>query len=494
MNGCEIGIVGLGTMGRNLALNFADRGFRVAGYDRDAGKVRLLETEAARPEAEARPEAQGAEAQGAGGGAARAQVEARATPEEFVAALKRPRAVLLLVPAGNPVDSAIRDLTPLLEAGDLLIDAGNSHFTDTDRRSEALSAKGIRYLGVGISGGEEGARHGPSIMPGGTREAYARVREILEAAAARVDGDPCVAWLGPGSAGHFVKMVHNGIEYGIMELIAETYDLMQRGLGFSDDELHDVYASWNSGELSSYLIEITARIFRKSDPETKGRLVDSILDEAEQLGTGMWTSQAAMDLGVPVPTIDAAVAMRSVSAMKEERTRASRSLPAKVQPIAAERVAAVTMIGNALFTAVAITYAQGMALLRRASEARRYNLDLEAIARIWRGGCIIRAALLERIRSAYRGRADLPNLLLDPDIGGAVTARQGDLRAVVAIAARAGIPVAAMMASLAYLDAYRSERLPANLIQAQRDYFGAHTYRRIDRSGVFHTEWKEEER
>jgi 6-phosphogluconate dehydrogenase len=479
VEGSEIGVVGLGTMGRNLALNFADRGFPVSGYDRDIEKVRLLRTEASGP-----------------------GVQALETPGEFLESLRRPRAVMMLVPAGKPIDSVIRDLSPRLEAGDLLIDGGNSHFSDTDRRVEELSKVAIGFLGVGVSGGEEGARHGPSIMPGGPREAYERVRGIFEAAAARADGEPCVAWLGLGSAGHFVKMVHNGIEYGIMELIAESYDLMHRGLGLCNDELHDVYAEWNKGEMASYLIEITARIFRRVDPESGGRLVDSIRDEAEQLGTGMWTSQVAMDLGVPVPTIDAAVSMRSLSHMKGERERASRSLmgrgeeriEGRIEPITSSREALLEMVGNAFFASVVITYAQGLALLCRASDARGYNLDLETIARIWRGGCIIRAAVLEKIRAAYRAHADLPNLLLDPDLMAATTAREKDLRSIVSAAARAGIPAPAMMASLAYLDAYTSERLPANLIQAQRDYFGAHTYRRIGRDGTFHTDWSEGDR
>lgn len=466
---CEIGIVGLGTMGRNLALNFADRGFRVAGYDLDAGKVGQLKAEA-----------------GDRG------VSALQTADAFIESLRRPRAALMLVPAGKAVDSVIHDLAPRLGAGGLLIDGGNSHFRDTDRRIDELARFDLGYLGVGVSGGEEGARRGPSLMPGGSREAYERIRGVFEAAAARVDGEPCVAWLGPGSAGHFVKMVHNGIEYGIMQLIAETYDLMHRGLGLNDDELHDVYEEWNRGDLASYLLEITARIFRVIDPETGGRLVDLIRDEARQLGTGMWTSQAAMDLGVPIPTIDAAVSMRSLSDMKLERKTASSSLSLTVKDQGIDgvsRASSLSMIENAFHAAVVVAYAQGMALLRRASDAHAYGLDLEAVSRIWRGGCIIRAALLDRIRAAYRRRSDAPNLLLDADLGGAVIRRRGDLQAVVSMAAQAGIPAAAMMASLAYLDAYRTGRLPANLIQAQRDYFGAHTYERIDRDGTFHTDW-----
>ncbi len=467
---CEFGIVGLGTMGRNLALNVADHGFAVAGYDRDLEKVRTLRREA---------------------GSRRVCTEESLA--DFLDSLRRPRAVMMLVPAGAPVDSVIADLAPHMSAGDLLIDGGNSHFADTEQRAAELQRRNIQYLGIGISGGEEGARHGPSIMPGGPRDAYDRVRPVFEAAAARVGKDPCVAWLGPSSSGHYTKMVHNGIEYGIMQLISEIYDLMKRGLGLDNDAMHDAFARWSSGDLGSYLIEITARILQQVDPSTGGRLVDSIRDEAEQLGTGKWTSQSALDLGVPIPTIDSAVAMRALSEMKEERERATAVLSARIEPIEAERETILRMFENALYASSAIVYAQGFALLRRASDARRYDLDLEAIARIWRGGCIIRAAILERIRAAFRERADLANLLLDPAIGPSVTARQEDLRSVACVAARSGTPAPGIMSSLGYLDAYRCERLPANLIQAQRDYFGAHTYRRIGQEGVFHTEWSREE-
>ena len=353
----------------------------------------------------------------------------------------------------------------------------------------AVAAKGIRCLGVGISGGEQGARHGPSIMPGGPLEAYERVRAVFEAAAAKAAGEPCVAWLGPGSAGHYVKMVHNGIEYGLMRLIAETYDLMKRGLGLTDDELAATYDSWNQRELNSYLVEITASIFRQADERTGKPLVEMILDETRQKGTGMWTSQDAMELQVPVPTIDLAVTMRHLSTLKSERVAASRVFSRPVRPFQGDRNAFLKQLENALFAAMLMTYAQGMAQLRRAADAYGYHLRLDEVARIWRGGCIIRAALLERIREAFRTRPDLPNLLVDPGVAAEVNSRQDDLRSVVEAAAGRGIPAPGLMVSLAYFDSYRSAWLPANLMEAQRDYFGAHTYQRVDVPGVFHTEW-----
>jgi 6-phosphogluconate dehydrogenase len=464
----DIGMVGLGVMGRNLVLNMADHGYSVAGYDKDESKVGSLEEEA-----------EGRKVRGA------------ETLEEFIGLLRTPRAVMMLVPAGPPVDSVIGDLLPHLEEGDLIIDGGNSHFPDTDLRAKTLADKGIQYLGVGISGGESGARHGPSMMPGGPKEAYERVRAIFEDAAAHVDGDPCVTYLGPGSAGHYVKMVHNGIEYGIMQLIAETYDLMKRGLGMSDDEMHVVYDRWNQAELNGYLMEITAKIFVHEDPETGKRLIDVILDQAKQKGTGMWTSQDAMEKGVPVPTIDVAVVMRNLSAFEDERIAASKELQGPEPSYRGDRQGFLKRLRRALYAAMIVTYAQGMAQLRVASQANAYGLDLEAVARIWRGGCIIRAALLEKMRAAYKVRPDLPNLLVDPDLGEAVASRQDDLRAVVRTAAELGIPAPGLMVSLGYFDGYRSPWLPANLIQAQRDFFGSHTYERIDEKGKFHTHWEQ---
>ena len=465
----EIGMVGLGVMGRNLVLNMADHGFSVAGYDKDAAKV-----EALRQESE------------------KSDVRGAADIKEFIALLRKPRAVMMLVPAGAPVDSVIKDLSPRLDKGDLIIDAGNSYFKDTDLRARNLTAKGIQFLGVGVSGGEEGARHGPSIMPGGPKEAYERVRAIFEAAAAKVNGDPCVTWLGPGSAGHFVKMVHIGIEYGVMQLIAETYDLMKRGLGMNDDEVRQVYVSWNKSDLNGYLVEITGHIFAKQDEKTGRRLIDEILNVAKQTGTGMWTSQSAMELQVPIPTIDLAVAMRDLSVFAKEREQAGAMCQRSLQRCDRDRDSFLTQLGRALYSAMILTYAQGMALLAVASDKYKYSLDFEAVARIWRGGCIIRAALLEDICAAFHARSDLPNLLLDTNVSHKVMEHQEDLRQVVCQAAKSGVPAPGLMVSLGYLDAYRSAWLPANLIQAQRDYFGAHTYERIDAKGTFHTEWEKE--
>jgi 6-phosphogluconate dehydrogenase len=462
----QIGMIGLGVMGRNLLLNMADHGYAVAGYDKDENKVVTLENEAGSLEIFAVKEIR-----------------------EFVSSLQKPRAVMMLVPAGAPVDSVIHDLLPYLEAGDLIIDGGNSHFTDTDRRAKELEQKGLAYLGVGISGGESGARHGPSMMPGGHKDAYERVRPIFEAAAAHVNGDACVTYLGPGSAGHYVKMVHNGIEYGIMALISESYDLMKRGLGLSNDELHAVYNRWNQAELNGYLMEITADIFLQEDDKSSNRLIDMILAEARQKGTGMWTSQDAMSIQVPVPTIDMAVVMRNMSAYANERKAASKTLNGPQSRFQEKRQAFIDQLENAIISSVIMTYAQGMSQLRTASIENNYALDLEAVARIWRGGCIIRAALLEDIRSAFKARQDLPNLLLDPKLGQAVASRQNDLRAVVQIAAKLGIPAPGIMSALGYFDAYRNDWLPANLIQAQRDYFGSHTYERVDAEGIFHTHW-----
>ena len=465
----EIGMVGLGVMGRNFLLNMADHGHSVAGYDKDAAKVAAL-----RQEAENR------------------DIRGAADIKEFIALLRKPRAIMMLVPAGAPVDSVIKDLLPHLDQGDLIIDAGNSYFKDTDLRARNLTGKGIQFLGVGVSGGEEGARHGPSIMPGGPKEAYERVRPIFEAAAAKANGAPCVTWLGPGSAGHFVKMVHNGIEYGVMQLIAETYDLMKRGLGLNDDELRDVYAAWNQGELNSYLVEITGHIFSRRDEKTGKRLVDEILDVARQKGTGMWTSQSAMELQVPIPTIDLAVAMRDLSVFAKEREQASAIYQRSQQRFTGDHDTFLRQLSRALYAGMIIIYAQGMALLVAASDKYEYHLDLEAVARIWRGGCIIRAALLEDICAAFHAQRDLPNLLLDPTLSRKVMEHQEDLRQVVCRAAELGIPAPGLMVSLGYLDAYRSAWLPANLIQAQRDYFGAHTYERSDAKGTFHTEWEKE--
>jgi 6-phosphogluconate dehydrogenase len=457
-------------MGRNFVLNMADHGFAVAVYNRTADKTKdFMENEVG-----ARP------------------IQAGYDLPEFIGLLRRPRAIILLVAAGAPVDAVLRELWPLLAPGDLIIDAGNSHFTDTNRRGRFLAGKQLDFMGLGISGGETGARYGPSLMPGGSQEMYDRVGPILEAAAAKVNEEPCVTYLGPRSAGHYVKMVHNGIEYGLMELIVETYDLFKRGLGLTPAELAPIYERWNREELNSFLVEITAKIFTRQDDRTGGPLIDLILDKAKQKGTGMWTSWDAMDLQVPTPTIDAAVVMREMSGYKEERRIASQVLAGPSPAFTGDREGVIGRVKNALYAGMIATYAQGLALLRQASATYGYGLDLEAVARIWRGGCIIRAALLEDIRTAFKNQADLPNLLLDPRLGQEFLDRAADLREVVQMAAALGLPAPGLMATLGYFDAYRSARLPANLIQAQRDFFGAHTYERLDAPGVFHTEWEEE--
>ena len=467
-SGYELGMIGLGVMGRNLLLNMADQGYSVAGYDKDRSKVDALREEAKQRD-----------------------IKGAADIREFIGLLRRPRAVMLLVPAGPPVDSVIGELETVLEPGDLIIDGGNSFFKDSDARAARLKAKNLSFLGVGVSGGEEGARHGPSIMPGGPKDAYERVRPVFEASAAQVNGEPCVAYMGPGSSGHFVKMVHNGIEYALMQLIAETYDLMKRGLGLSDDELHEFFAGWNKGELEGYLIEITAHIFRQSDEKTGKRLIDEILDVARQMGTGKWTSQSAFDLQVPIPTIDAAVSARNLSSRDAERAAASTILPREPQRFEGERAPFLGQLERGLFAASITAYAQGLEVLQAASSKFGYNLDLSTVAGIWRGGCIIRSALLQDIRTAFQSEPGLTNLLLNPTLAKKVVDRQEDLRSVVATAARLGLPAPGLMASLGYIDSYRSAWLPANLIQAQRDYFGAHTYERIDEKGTFHTHWEQ---
>ncbi len=465
---CDIGVVGLGVMGANLALNMERNGFAIAGYDLEAAKGQAF----------------------LAGPAAGRKVEIAASPDALMALLKKPRRVLMMVPAGAPVDSAIAHLKPHLEAGDILIDGGNSWFLDTERRSKALAADGFHYIGTGVSGGEQGALWGPAIMPGGQREAWDALAPILRAIAAKADdGEPCVDYMGPGGAGHYVKMVHNGIEYGDMQLIAETYDLLSRGLRLPASELSAIFRGWNAGELRSYLVEITADVLAKTDPETGRPLVDLILDEAQQKGTGKWASQHAFDIGAPIPTINAAVESRILSALKAERVQASRVLHGPEPRYDGSRDTLVEAARGALYASKITSYAQGFGLLRMASAEYHYGLDMGTIARIWRAGCIIRASLLGDITAAFGRDAALPNLLLDDAFGQAVESRQGSWRFVIQAAVEMGIPVPAMSASLSYFDAYRSERLPANLTQGQRDYFGAHTYRRVDKPGVFHTEW-----
>ncbi|MBN2909966.1 NADP-dependent phosphogluconate dehydrogenase [Polycladomyces sp. WAk] len=468
MSQAQIGVIGLAVMGKNLALNIESKGFSVAVYNRSPEKTEQLLKEAA-----------GKRLSGA------------YSLEEFVGMLERPRKIILMVKAGEPTDRTLEQLVPLLEKGDIVIDGGNAYFHDTIRRSRELADRGLHFIGAGISGGEEGALKGPAIMPGGDREAFAQVEPILTAIAAKVNGEPCTTYIGPDGAGHYVKMVHNGIEYGDMQLIAEAYHLMKEVLGLSNEELHRVFAEWNKGELDSYLIEITADIFTKVDPETGQSLVDVILDTAGQKGTGKWTSQSALDLGVPLSIITQSVFSRFLSAMKAERTKAAQLLRGP-KPVAVDNKEEwIERIRQALYASKICSYAQGFAQMRAASEAYGWNLDYGAIAKIFRGGCIIRARFLQNITEAYERDPDLANLLLDPYFRDVVERYQDAWRQVITLAVQSGIPTPAFSAALAYFDSYRLERLPANLLQAQRDYFGAHTYQRIDKEGVFHTNWLE---
>lgn len=469
----KIGVVGLGVMGQNLALNMERNGFPVAGFDLDKEKTDVFLTK----------EAEGKNIIGLD------------SIPDMIEVLEKPRRILMMVPAGKPVDAAIQQIKPHLEKGDILIDGGNSFFMDTERRAKELEAEGLNYVGAGVSGGEEGAKWGPAIMPGGQKEAWEALAPIFYAIAAKADdGQPCVEYMGPRGAGHYVKMVHNGIEYGDMQLIAEIYDILHRGLGLTNQELHEVFHRWNEGVLQSYLIEITADIFKKIDPESGKYVVDLILDEAQQKGTGKWTSQNALDLGAPIPTIHAALVGRTISALKPERVLASKILSGPDLAFSGDREQFIQAAENALFASKITSYAQGMGLLKLASKEYDYQLKLDEIAKIWRAGCIIRASLLSEIMAAYQREPDLENLMLDVYFKQAIESRQSDLRLVLKTAIEMGIAVPALSGSLAYFDAYRSERLPANLTQAQRDYFGAHTYRRIDREGVFHTQWIEGEK
>ncbi len=472
MEKAKFGIVGMGVMGRNLALNIANHGFPVAVYNRTDSKTTAFIEGPAKDKA----------------------IIGTYSYEEFADALEKPRRMMLMVKAGPAVDAVIEDIKPHLEKGDILIDGGNSFYRDTERRTEALNAEGFRYLGAGVSGGEEGALHGPSIMPGGDAEAWEAVDEIFTASAAKADdGEACVAYLGPRGAGHYVKMVHNGIEYGDMQLIAEAYDLLHRGLGMSYESLGALFSDWNDDFLSSYLIEITADILRTKDAATGEPILSIILDEAKQKGTGKWTSQDALDLGAPTHTINAAVSSRIISGMKEERVEASEILKGPVPRFKEdEKDQLVEAVKHALYASKIISYAQGFGLLSLASAEYGYDLDMRTVAKIWRAGCIIRADLLDDIMSAFERNQNLTNLLLDEHFKEEVVRRQGATRYVISTAVGMGIPIYAMSAALGYFDAFRTARLPANLTQAQRDYFGAHTYRRLDREGSFHTEWQDE--
>ncbi|MGI8555149.1 MAG: NADP-dependent phosphogluconate dehydrogenase [Pyrinomonadaceae bacterium] len=535
MENAQFGMIGLGTMGRNFLLNVAEHGFACVGYDLDAEKVDLLNKEGTDY-----------------------TVEGVKDLSAFINSLETPRRIMMLVPAGKIVDGVIENLLPHLDKGDIIIDGGNSHFTDTEVREKYLNEKGFEFLGVGVSGGEEGARHGASIMPGGKKEAYEKVAPVLIAASAKVDGEPCVAYMGKGSAGHFVKMVHNGIEYGLMQILAETYDFMRRVLKMNYDEMSTTFAEWNNAKLNSFLVEITAEVLKKRDNETGNPLVEMILDKAAQKGTGKWTSQAALDFGVPIPTIDSAVSMRQISAQKEARTIIAEKYgshePAITNPptadfdvVSSEKLADkakaaretsaaetavsqqhqvkidaqkkvqiksgnetigksdeerdatvredvfenkkefIELLKDTLFSSFIVTYAQGMSLLQTASVEKDYGLNLSEIAKIWRGGCIIRSALLEEMRRAYSTNPDLPNLILDDEFARVLSENRDFWCRVNNKFAISQVPSLCLSSALSYFDAFRSKQLPANLIQAQRDFFGAHTYQRIDEEGVFHT-------
>jgi 6-phosphogluconate dehydrogenase len=465
----QFGIIGLGTMGRNLALNFESRGYGVAVWNLEPEWIDEF---------------------------LRAHAGARFTGarnlDELVAALERPHRLIMMIPAGDPVEAMIGKLEPLLEAGDVLVDGGNSWFEDTRRREARLRPTGVHFVGCGVSGGEEGARYGPSLMPGGSDEAWNALKEGLERIAAKTEAGPCVTHVGPDGSGHFVKMVHNGIEYGDMQLIAESWDVLRRGLGMTAAETADVFARWNEGPLGSFLVELTAQVCRVTDPETGRALVDMVEDKAGQKGTGRWTAQVALDLGVAIPTIAASIDARVLSSMKAQRVAAARVLdgPETRKPFADRgRGDTIDDLADGLYASRICAYAQGMALIRQGSDRYEWHISLAEIARIWKGGCIIRARLLDPVRQAFTTQPSLPNLLLDAPIAAAVRSAQAGWRRVVARAAEAGIPLPAHTASLAYFDAYRTPRLPQNLTQAQRDAFGAHKYERIDRPGSVHSEW-----
>lgn len=464
------GVIGLAVMGENLALNVENRGFPIAVYNRSPDKTENFMATRAKGK----------------------DIKAAYSLEEFVQILERPRKILVMVKAGAPVDAVIQQLKPLLQEGDMIIDGGNSLYEDTERRTKELEATGLGFMGMGVSGGEEGALNGPSLMPGGTQSAYEELEPILTKIAAQVDDGPCVTYIGPGGAGHYVKMVHNGIEYGDMQLIAEAYDLLKNGLGLSNDRLHEVFSDWNkTEELDSFLIDITANIFPKKDPDTGKHLIDLILDAAGQKGTGRWTVVSSLELAVPIPTIYAAVNARVISGFKEQRIKASQELQGVTSAFNGDVESFIPKIRDALYCSKMCSYAQGMALIAKASEEFGFNINLPEVARIWKGGCIIKAAFLGKINKAFSDNPDLPNLLLAPEFKQSILDRQQAWRDVLMMATSMGIPAPAFNASLDYFDSYRSARLPQNLTQAQRDYFGAHTYERTDkpRGEFFHTEW-----
>jgi 6-phosphogluconate dehydrogenase len=463
----HFGMIGLGTMGRNLVLNVADHGFEVCGYDRDLNQQNRLTDEA-----KGKP------------------VTAASSLPEFIKALETPRVIMLLVPAGKIVDAVLTDLLPLVQKGDIIIDGGNSHFIDTERRYQQLQDSGIHFIGMGVSGGEEGARYGPSLMPGGNKESYEIIKRILEAIAAKTDEGPCVSFIGNTAAGHYTKMVHNGIEYAVMQLISEVYGIIKITEQFTNAEFYELFSHWNKTELQSFLIEITADIFLKKDDDTGHELIDMVLDKAKQKGTGMWTSQSAMDLNVPIPVIDAAVSMRYISALKEQRLKNSRlySFTARHSSIKKEHLASICK--NALHFGFLLSYAQGLELLSVASAQYNYGVNIAEVIRIWKGGCIIRSAMLNDLRKAYIQDSSLLNIISSPLFQPIFGELRKDVVMLLKLAMDYNLPVASLAASLHYFDAYITGRLPANLIQAQRDYFGAHTYERIDKEGVFHSQWE----
>ena len=471
MRHASIGLIGLGVMGQNLALNIERNGYSIAVYDREPA---VLDAFISREEGK--------------------QIRGAHTPQEFVESLERPRKIILLVKAGEATDWTIDLVKPFLDEGDIVIDGGNSHFKDTERREQDLKASGLFMIGSGTSGGEKGALLGPSLMPGGDRNAYEHIRPIWEAIAAKVPDGPCVTYIGPGGSGHFVKMVHNGIEYGDMQLIAEAYGVLRHGFGVSVEELADIFAEWNRGDLESYLIEITAKILRVKDEETGKPLIDLVLDKAGQKGTGKWTSQIALDLGVPIPTIDAAIVARTLSSQKEIRVAAGK----RIRGITTGSFGSLTPqlkqhVHDALYASKICSYAQGMNLIKAGSDEFGWNINLSEVARIWQGGCIIRAKFLGEIMRAYQRNASLPSLLMDDEFGAKVESAQSGWRTVVSTAMQLGLPVLAMSSSLGYFDMFRTASLPLNLTQAQRDFFGSHTYERVDKPelGFVHTEWEE---
>ena len=461
------GMIGLGTMGCNLVLNMSDHGYSVAGYDKNIKQTENLNLQTGER-----------------------NVKAFNEIKAFVQALELPRIIMLLVPAGSIVDAVVAELKPLLSTEDIIVDCGNSHFTDTQKRIDRLAKEHIHFVGLGISGGETGARFGPSIMPGGDVAAYEKLSPMLTAIAAKINGEPCTAYMGAGAAGHYVKMVHNGIEYAIMQIISEAYHLLKIYAGLNNQELHKVFATWNKGRLQSFLLEITAAVFLQKDEDDTGMLVDKIKDTAKQKGTGAWMSQDAMATGSPIPSIDVAVSARILSSMRNERATASEIYPLKIsETLSTDKNKFINLLEDALYAAFAITYAQGLAMLQNSSDNYKYNTDLKTVASIWRGGCIIRAAMLEDIMETYQAEPEINNILNGKKFSAVVAVSQKSLRNIVQIGTQQAIPLPSLSASLNYFDSYRSKWLPANLIQAQRDFFGAHTYERIDKEGTFHTEW-----